>query len=506
MTLRFMPGRSGAAGVLTSGPFPRSWRLMEALRHQVPQKFLTVLATVAAAALAPVSPAHAQWSTPHRLARARVWSYLQLAVARSDSRSETVAWRREETLEGTLGGAEATTKGPEGSWHLAVLDSARREGPLQIALGSDADGRATLAWERFPSEHSMAPEVDVLTEPPAGGWSRPTRIVKADPEAGSLAMNVAPDGRAALVYHVGSHLSGIALRGTGGRWRRRGLALGALEGEPRVALLAGGGAAVAWEERFYPGRRESVKVMFLGPGGAPRGPVQTLARGDEKELDLELAGNLRGELVLAWRPHGAAGPLVAATRSPGGRFGAPARISPGGDSELSVAVDSEGDASVLFTHLLGGHEPVAESEQGVSPTSTQRTVVQNATKPGAAGPWASPVDVPAPAGMSTFSPQIVAAPTSDELLATWTVAPTRAVFGRAGIGGGWPPETSRDYTSTRLGVGEWSSPLTLASAGAGSATIALSDDGRATAAWVSSEPEPEAQYQFENVEVSELTP
>ncbi len=261
---------------------------------------------------------------------------------------------------------------------------------------------------------------------------------------------------------------------------------------------------MAWEERPYPGRRESVKAMFVGPRGEPRGAVQTLARGDEKELELELAGNARGDLVLAWRRRGVSGPRVAATRKPGGRFGAPVTISPGHDSGLSVAIDAEGDATVLFTHLLAGHEPVEESHQEASPTDSQRTVVQDATSP--RGTWLSAVDVPAPTGMSTLSPQIVAAPTSDELLATRTMAPTRAVFGAAGVGGGWHPEASRDYTSTRMGAGKWSRPLPLTAAEASSASIALSDDGRATAAWLSSEPEPEAQHPFVSVEASELTP
>jgi hypothetical protein len=88
----------------------------------------------------------------------------------------------------------------------------------------------------------------------------------------------------------------------------------------------------------------------------------------------------------------------------------------------------------------------------------------------------------------------------------WVLAPTRAVFGTLGVGGSWPPEASRDYTSTRIGTGAVSSPLALAAAGTAYPTIALSDDGTATAAWVSSEREPEALYRFENVETSELTP
>jgi hypothetical protein len=97
--------------------------------------------------------------------------------------------------------------------------------------------------------------------------------------------------------------------------------------------------------------------------------------------------------------------------------------------------------------------------------------------------------------MSTLSPLIVASPNSDELLAAWTSGPQRAVFGDE-IGGAWPPELARHYTSTRLGIGPWEAPLTVFPTNVSAAAIALDDRGDATAAWISRQ----------SVEASEYTP
>jgi hypothetical protein len=108
--------------------------------------------------------------------------------------------------------------------------------------------------------------------------------------------------------------------------------------------------------------------------------------------------------------------------------------------------------------------------------------------------------------MSTLSPQIVASPASDELLAAWTSAPTRAVFGSAGLGGGWPPELARDYASMRVGASLWSTPESVSPANVSPAVIALDDRGGATAAWVSYGEAPEASRSFSSVEASEYAP
>jgi hypothetical protein len=479
---------------------------MEALRDRAIAVTARSLLAAAATMLVLASPAAGDWSVPQRIARSRVWAYQQLEVTRSDSGSQAVAWSREETLENALGGVEAATKPPKGAWHLADLESGPRDQFAGIALGSQADGRSVLAWELFP-EHASDPVVERLEEPAGGRWSRPARIVAGEPEAGAIAMDVAPDGRAALAFHVGVHVSGIVFRSSDGRWGRpRRLAHAAIDGEPHVALLPDGGAVIAWESGRFEAHGESVKAAFVSAKGKQLGPVQTLARGGHGEPELELAGNLRGEVVLAWRPRGAKGPLVAAARSPGRRFGAPVTISGGGDSEPSVAVDAEGDATVLFTHVLAAHVPVPENHQSFDPTGAQRTVVEEATRP-AAGTWRAAVDVPTPAGMSTLVPHVIAAPASGELLATWTVAATRSVFGVTGPGGPWPPESSRAYTSTRMGAGAWSSPIPIGPTVAGTDAIALSDDGRATAVWThEQESDPELERPFVNVEVSELTP
>ena len=423
---------------------------------------------------------------------------------RSAQGEETVVWRREETAEQALNGVEASARHAGGGWQHTVLYSSGRNGPNGIALGGDAGGHATLAWLNLVPDSSSR-RIEALEHPPNGGWRRPVRVIHGKIEPDQIALAVAPDGRAALAFDTENEGVQLALRGSNGRWSRSSAPQrGGRDHSPQVVMLPGGGAAIAWVRGPSFGSGQSVQAVVVGPRGRAAGPVQTLSSGDQHEVELHLAGNRRGDLVLVWRPRGASGPLVAATRDPGARFATPVVISPGRNSEVSAAVDTRGDATVLFTHLLAENVAIEKSNQGLAPTKAQRTVVQDATRP-AASAWRSPVAIPAPVDMSTLAPRIVASPTSDALLAAWTSAPQRAVFGNE-VGGGWPPEAARDYASMRVGAGPWETPLPVSPPNVSPAVIALDDRGNATAAWVSYEEAPEASHPFATVEASEYTP
>jgi hypothetical protein len=435
----------------------------------------------------------ASWSTPELLSTSR-GSYGQLAAVRSAQGDETVVWRRQT---GHNLRVEAATRHADAGWEHAVLFSSLREGPAELALGADASGTATLAWlNEVPN--STARRIEALEHPSTRGWRGPVRIIRSKIEPNRIALSVAPDGRAALAFTTETGVGipedegvQLALRGSHGGWfRSSALPRNGLDSSPQVAMLAGGEALVAWVHE-PPRGGQSVQAVLVGPRGRAIGPIQTLAS-HQREPELHLAGDPRGDLVLVWDPRRRSGPLVAATRNPGARFGTPVQISPGHDSEVSVAVDTRGDATALFTHLLANNVAVENSNQGLSPTGAQRTVVQDATRP-AASAWRSPVAVPSPADMSTLSPQIVASPNSDALLAAWISAPQRAVFGGF-ANGPWPPELARDYASTRVGTGPWGTPLPVSPANYNPAVIALDDHGDATAVWISGKGVEESQY------------
>jgi hypothetical protein len=376
-------------------------------------------------AVAPATQARsASWSTPQPLASSR-GAYGQLAAVRSAQGDETVVWRRQ-TGHGLW--VEAATRHADAAWEHAVLYSSLREGPAELALGSDASGTATLAWlNEVPN--SSARRIEALERPSSSGWRGPVRVIHRKIEPNQIALAVAPDGRAALAFttETGASIAEdegvqLVLRGSRGRWfRSSALPRHGLDSSPQVAMLPGGETMMAWVRVRGPGS-ESVQAVVIGPRGRAIGPVQTLAS-HQRKPELHLAGNPRGDLVLVWGLR--SGPLVAATRTPGARFGRPVPISPGNDSEVSAAVDTRGDATVLFTHLLATNVPVANSNQGLAPTGAQRTAVQDATRPAARG-WRSPVAIPSPADVSTLSPRIVAAPNSDALLGDGR-APTGSV-------------------------------------------------------------------------------
>lgn len=416
---------------------------------------LAAVVVVAGGALVAASATSAAF-LPQKLASSRVWRYGRPLVARNTAGDGVIVWRREEELNETLAGVEATTRPRESaSWSPAVVLEATRQGGAGAPdVGIDSRGDAEALWRgqtRF----------EAATHPAAGSWSRPGFVSRnglEGGESGRLAMGVR--GEAKAVFD-GRHRSlftvALAVRKANGGWgaSRRVAASKCPFQQPQIAIDARGEAVTAWVRC---GSRSRIETLALGVNGRPKGPPHTVASRAGRVRELHLEVNAGGEAVLAWRLQAGSrrSAVEAASGNAGGHFTRPSVVSRHGDRELAAAIDVHDEAILLFTHT---------TQSGVE------TVDAVARRPG--GRWSG--EAPIMPGSETAEPQLSADPAGGPAVAVW-------VAGAPGA------HTGVVEASVRKPDGSWQAPQTLSGRGDFSPSVAVSATGKATAAWLGEVP------------------
>lgn len=417
----------------------------------------------------------AAWSAPEQLAVSRVWQFDRPQVASDVEGDGVVVWHREETLNETLNGVEASTQ-DVGGWSVPVVLRAPRGGGAafpQVAMNSQGDAVAT--WEESSEDFRG---IEVSRRPRAGSWERPVRLPgSAEGERPAVAVDKRGDtsivytGRVAGAFGVKLSVQ----RGRQGGWyASRVFAKSKFNPrEPQVAVDSRGETIIAWISASE--NRSWAQAVILGPSGKPEGRVQTLSSTRGHGTELRLAANESGNAVLVWRQAGVKRrPIEVATRSSRGRFTDTVTVSRGDDIEPTATVEPNGEAAVLFTRILstqpGTHEPA-----GFTPAITQTTAVE-ATNHHVHGRWTHPVPLATAEKNSTFAPQIAADPAGDKIMAVWTNARFRSTEIAAYAG---------EIEASAIAPGEsWQSPVTISPPESQSPCISVSSNGQATATWV----------------------
>ncbi len=407
-----------------------------------------------------------------KVASSRVWEYGRPLVALDAAGGGALVWHREDKLNETLGGIEAST-GSGGEWSGAsVLASARQDDVFAPGLAVGARGQSVAVWQDLKS-------IRVAGGSAGGRFARartlPGRVEgRANPQVA-----VGGDGTAAVVY---PRLEGglwVLTRRAGGPWRRASSAAAISHSsvrEVRVARDSRRETILAWLSGS--GGNRWVQVVVLGPGNRPERAPQTLLSAKHGQIgDLCLAANDRGNAVVAWREKRNGGSAIESSTRRGARFVGPVTVSRERDTgELSAAIDGSGRAAVAYTRVLRTQPGMAEGPGNSYPAYTQTAAVEIATKVSGEG-WTKPSEIAPQQKDSTFEPQLAGAATGTGLVAIWTHARFRSSETATYTG-------EIEASSAAPTGGIWQAPAVVSATGSFAPTLAVGGHG-AIAAWVS---------------------
>ena len=122
---------------------------------------------------------------------------------------------------------------------------------------------------------------------------------------------------------------------------------------PQIAIAPDGSATVVWEA--YDGLDYVIQASTRPPGGPFGAPVNLSTPGQDAD-DSRIATAPDGTATAVWsRSNGANAIIQASTRPPGGSFGAPVNLSAAGQNAVNakIAVAPDGTATVVWQRESG---------------------------------------------------------------------------------------------------------------------------------------------------------
>jgi hypothetical protein len=256
------------------------------------------------------------------------------------------------------------------------------------------DSSVTVVWRRFDGSNTI---IQAATRPPGGSFGAPVDISATGQNAVNPEIAVGPDGTAAAAWQRSNGSNTIiqaAIRPPGGSFGAP-VDLSApgqnAFGNPQVAVDPSGAVTVVWSRSN--GSDEIVQASTRPPGGSFGAPVNLSATGQDNDRP-QVATGPEGTATVVWRRSDGTNTIIqAATRPPGGVFGAPITISTiGQDAQApQIATASDGTATAVWFGNVGGN-----------------FIIQAATRP-PGGAFGAPVELSA-IGQNAFNPQIAVGP------------------------------------------------------------------------------------------------
>ncbi len=455
------------------------------------RRLVVAMAVIGCTLIAP-AVVYASWGAPVQVASSRLWKYGAPEVARDTQGDGVVVWEREEWPNERQHGVETSTRDGGADWSGPVKLNSSSTSALFPQVEMNAQGDAVATWEGGSKGFRG---IEVTRGGQMGGWERPVRVPGSD-EDKRPALAVDKRGDASIVYTGrvaagGGVMLSVQRRGQGWRARRVFAETEFYPRDPQVAVDSRGETIVAWVAASA--NNNWVQAIILDSKGQPEGPAQILSSRRGHSTELRLVINEKGDAVLVWRQAGVKRrPVEVATRSSGARFTGAVTVSRGDDIEPTAAIKPNGDATILFTRILGRQleNPGGKPPPGVAPATAQTSAVEVVSRRGH-DRWTHPAPIAPAAGSSTFAPQIASAPAGNEMMVVWTNAPFRSTEFNAYPG--------KIEASVSTGTSSWQAPVAISAGESRSPSIAVSSDGDATAAWITSH-KPE---KTESLEVAE---
>ena len=287
--------------------------------------------------------------------------------------------------------AGAAQAAPQGPWALPVEDlSVPGQVASEPAVASAPDGTAIAVWRRSDGANFR---VQLAARQPGGSFSNPVDLSAPGQNAFAPEVAVAPDGTTTVVWHRSNGSNNIiqaATRPPGGSFGAP-VDLSAPGGNasfPRIATAADGTTTVVWQR--FDGSDTVIQAATRPPGGSFGAPVNLSAPGQDAQGQ-QLASAADGTTTAVWsRSNGSNNIIQAATRPNGGSFGAPVDLSAPGESATGpqITVAPDGTATAVW-----GRD----------------SIVQAATRiPG--GAFGAPVDIGNSGFMTPAAATVTAAP------------------------------------------------------------------------------------------------
>ena len=338
---------------------------------------------------------------------------------------------------------------PQGIWVQPAADLSVTGGNAdapQVAVA--ADGTATSVWLRFNGSHYI---VQAATRPPGGPFGTPVNLSATGQQSYSPQVTSAPDGTTTAVWKRYSGTDFIiqaAIRPPGGSFGTPVdlSATGQPSDEPQVSAAPDGTTTAVW--RRSNGANYIVQAAIRPPGGSFGAPVDLSVAGLQSE-DPQVTTAPDGTVTVVWRRYNGSHYIVqAATRPPGGSFGAPVDLSAAGQNATGPQIASalDGTATAIWNRF---------------------GFVQAATRP-PGGSFETPVDLSV-AGGNTQTPQIAIAPDGT----------ATAIWNR------YNGSNFIIQAAARPPGGSFEAPVDLSATGTNalSPQVAVASDGTATAIW-----------------------
>ena len=355
---------------------------------------------------------------------------------------------------------QAATRSPGGALSdpIDLSDPARTARSPRVAIA--ADGTATAVWTISPGNDAV---IEVSTRPPGGSFG-PAVVVGTAQLFAAPDVVAAADGTTTVAWSSGETFGSLgivraATRPPGGTFGPPVdiSAAGQVASNPLLAVATDGTTTAIWDR--FDGTNQIVQAATRPPGGTFGAPIDLSASGANAQVaDLELGPD--GTATAIWTR----GTLVqAATRPPGGAFALAVDLSRAGENAMQphLAVAGDGTTTVVW------RASNADSDSNV----------QAATRaPG--GSFTTPLDLIAPvphvggpgeAYRFIYESQVAVA-ADGTTIALWT----------------YPDGTAyRVQASTRLPGGTFGAPVYLSVPGfsATNPQAGMAADGFATVVW-----------------------
>ena len=365
----------------------------------------------------------------------------------------TAVWRRRDSANSVI---QAATRPPGGSFGAPVDLSAPGRNATSPQITTAPDGTATAVWRRFNGSDFI---IQAATRPPGGPFGAPVDLSAPGQDADLPQITTAPDGTATSVWERSTRSIGYpdiiqaATRPPGGSFGAPvDLTVARLNAySPQIATAPDGTTTAVWI-RFSDAEGDIIQAATRPPGGSFGARVDLSDAGQGSVQNQQITTAPDGTATVVW--WASSSTIQAATRPPGGSFGAAIDLPVVVRNLTSPQITTAPDGTVTVVTV------VWRGRDGV---------IQAVTRP-PGGSFGAPVDLSDPGQVSALNPQITTAPDGT----------TTAVWRRS------DGANSVIQAATRPPGGSFGAPVDLSDPGQVSALnpqITTAPDGTTTAVW-----------------------